>query len=110
MIERYRWGEATHGIAAYLRDAGAHRLDDDAAFGTLWRRDIGNEPLLMVEVVNHSPEPDGSYRHFFLRVAPALRPILPDGSFGAPQTLTARNAIAASFGLSGAEYVPEVET
>jgi hypothetical protein len=110
MIERYRHGHATHGVAAYLRDAGARRLDHDPAFGTLWRHDIGAEPLLMVEVRNHSPEPDGSYRHFFLRVDPVLRPILADGSFGAPQPLTTRNAVAATFGVSGAEYAPEVET
>jgi hypothetical protein len=110
MIERYRHGEATHGIAAFLRDADAHRLDHDAAFGTLWRRDIDEEPLLVVEVVNHSPEPDGSFKHYFLRVAPELRPILPDGSFGAPQPFSARNAIASTFGLKGAEYIPSVET
>ena len=110
MIERYRHGEATHGIGAYLRDADAQRLDRDAAFGTLWRRDIREEALLMVEVVNHSAEPDGAYRHFFLPVHPELRPILPDGRFGAPQPPTARNAVASTFGLRGAEYMPEVET
>jgi hypothetical protein len=110
MIERYRHGHAIHGVAAYLRDAGARRLDQDAAFGTLWRHDIGEELLLMVEVRNHSPEPDGFYRHFFLRVDPALRPILGDGSFGALQAPTARNAVASTFGLSGAEYRPAIET
>jgi hypothetical protein len=39
-----------------------------------------------------------------------LRPILPDGSVGAPQPLTARNAVASTFGLKGAEYIPNVET
>jgi hypothetical protein len=111
MIERYRAADKTHGHSAYLRDAGGVRLDDDPAFGTLWRRTArGDEPLLMVEVVNHTPEPDGSHKHHFLRVDPQVRPILADGSFGPPQALTARNAIAASFGLTGEEYMPEVET
>jgi hypothetical protein len=110
MIERYRHGEETHGIAAYLRDADALRLDQDPAFGTLWRLAVAGEPTLMVEVVNHSPEPDGAYRHFFLQVHPELRPILTDGTYGAAQPLTARNAVASTFGLSGAEYAPEVET
>jgi hypothetical protein len=110
IIERYRHGEATHGVAAYLRDAGGVRLDHDAAFGTLWRLAVAGEPTLMVEVVNHSPEPDGACRHFFLQIHPELRPILKDGNYGMPQPPTARNAVASTFGLSGAEYRPGVET
>ena len=63
----------------------------------------------MVEVANRSAEPDGSYRHFLLRVDPELRPIYEDGSFGMAQKATARNAVASTFGLSGADYMPEVE-
>ena len=111
MIERYRSGDRVHGVAAYLRDADARRLDRDPRFGTLWHLDSGHEaPTLIVEVVKHTPEPDGTCRHFWLRVDPELRPILEDGSFGAPQDATARNAVASTFGLSGAEYAPEVET
>jgi len=111
MIERYRAGEETQGIAAYLRDAGGVRLDQDEAFGTLWRRTVpGEEPFLAVEVVNHTAEPDGFYRHHFLRVDPELRPIFCDGQLGAPQRLTARNAVASSFGLCGVDYEPNVET
>jgi hypothetical protein len=111
MIERYRAGEETQGIAAYLRDSGGIRLDQDEAFGTLWRRAVpGEEPFLAVEVVNHTAEPDGSYRHHFLRVDPELRPILSDGQLGAPQRLTARNAVASGFGLRGPDYQPDVES
>ena len=110
MIERYRHGEEVRGIAAYLRDAGGVRLDHDEVFGTLWRQSVaGEEPLVMIEVVNHTPEPDGSYRHYFLRADPQLRPIHGDGTFGPPQPLTARNAIASAFGLTGPEYEPEVK-
>ncbi len=88
MIERYRCGTAVSGIAAYLRDAGAHLLDRDPGFGRLWRLDTGEAaPRLMVEVENRSPEPDGSYRHFLLRVDPELRPILGSGGFGPPPAL-----------------------
>ena len=111
MIERYRAGAETHGMAAYLRDAGGVRLDQDEAFGTLWRRTLpGEEHFVAVEVVNHTPEPDGSYKHHVLRVDPELRPILSDGQLGAPQRLTARNAVASSFGLRGVDYEPDVET
>jgi hypothetical protein len=110
-VLRYRAADETHGPPAYLRDAGGIRLDDDPGFGTLWRRSVrGDEPLLIVDVVNHTPEPDGSSKHHFLRVDPQLRPMLADGTFGPPQPLTARNAVASSFGLTGAEYDPEVET
>ena len=92
-------------------DAGGVRLDQDEAYGTLWRRTVpGEEPFLAVEVVNHTAEPDGSYKHHFLRVDPELRPILSNGQSGAPQRLTARNAVASSFGLRGADYEPDVET
>jgi len=64
----------------------------------------------MIEVVNHTPEPDGSYKHHFLRVDPHLRPILADGSFGPPQSPTARNVVASTFGLSGVESMPEQES
>ena len=111
MIERYRTGEAVQGIAAYLRDAGARRLDHDPDFGTLWHLDSAvTGPMLMVEVTNRSPEPDGAWRHFLLRVDPELRPLYADRSSGSPQQLFARNAVASTFGLSGEEYAPEVET
>jgi hypothetical protein len=47
---------------------------------------------------------------FSLQVHTELRPILTDGTYGAAQPLTARNALASTFGLIGAEYAPEVET
>jgi hypothetical protein len=98
-------------VAVYLRDADARRLDRDPCLDTLWRLDTGEAaPTLMVEVTNHSPEPDGAYRHFWLRVDPELRPILDDGGLGPPQKATARTAVASTFGLSGADYAPDVET
>jgi hypothetical protein len=110
MIDRYQHGEETFGAAAYLRDAGGKRLDHDERWGTLWRRDLDHdEPIIMVEVVNRSPEPDGTFRHYFLRVHPELCPMLADGTLGQRQHLTARNAVASTFGLRGEEYAPLVE-
>jgi hypothetical protein len=99
MIERYRHGEDTSGIAAYMRDGGGERLDHDGRYGTLWRRDARageDEPTVMVEVVNSTPEPDGSRKRYWLRVPPDMQ--------------TAREAVAWTFGLSGAEYDPAKET
>lgn len=103
MISRY-------GQVRYLRDCGAEKIHTDEC-GTLWRKTYRNdEPIIMVEVLNSTPEPDGSTKTYFLRVNPTLRPMLAGQRFGVAQTLTARNAIASTFGLTGEEYHPEVET
>jgi hypothetical protein len=66
--------------------------------------------MLMLEVENRSPEPDGSYRRFLLRVHPELRAILDDGGFGPEQAPTVRNAVASTFGVAGEEYAPQIES
>ncbi|OGT54432.1 MAG: hypothetical protein A3E01_02980 [Gammaproteobacteria bacterium RIFCSPHIGHO2_12_FULL_63_22] len=121
MIDRYRHGEEIKGAAAFLRDAGAIRLDHDERWGTLWRREVtGDEPIVVLEVVNRSREPDGSFKHYWLRVHPQLLP-LPPGDWNdemkaeflrkqKPQAVTAHNAVASLHGLRGEEYSPAVET
>jgi hypothetical protein len=97
MIERYRHGQDINGAAAFLRDAGAERLDHDARFGTLWRRAIpGDEPVVMIEVVNATREPDGRFKRYWLRVPPDMT--------------SARAAAAWTFGLPAEEYAPVQET
>ena len=97
MIERYRHGENVSGSAAYVRDAGAKRLDHDERFGTLWRRDLPNdEPIVMIEVINSTPEPDGRFKRYWLRVP--------------PDTKTAHEAVAWTFGVPAKDYAPTVET
>jgi hypothetical protein len=97
MIERYRHGEDIHGAAAFIRDAGGERLDHDERYGTLWRRNIPNdEPIVMIEVVNRTREPDGRFKHYWLRVPPTMR--------------TAREAVAWTFNMPAQQYVPEIET
>ena len=121
MVERYRAGDKVSGAAAYMFDAGGERIDHDERYGTLWRREIaGDEPIVILEVVNRSPEPDGSYRHYWLRVHPELRP-LPPGHWPdekkrawlerqKPQNLTAHAAAASLHGLRARAYRPLVET
>jgi hypothetical protein len=114
MIERYRHGEEIHGAAAFIRDAGGRRLDHDERYGTLWRLDDtparviqdsrevvsvgipGDEAIVMIEVVNRTPEPDGSFKHYWLRVPPTMR--------------TAREAVAWTFDMRAKQYAPEIET
>jgi hypothetical protein len=71
----------------------------------------------MVKVVNSTPEPDGSFNDYFLGVHPELRPLPPAGTRATawfadhpPQTLTARNAVASTFSMTGEEYFPVVQT
>jgi hypothetical protein len=90
----------------FRRDAGAKRLDHDPAFGTLWYRDLdrdgrGGQSLRRTRRLLQAL-PAARRR--------ALRPIRADGTFGEPQLLTSRNAVASTFGLRGAEYAPNVET
>ena len=106
LIERYRRGEEIHGAAAFIRDAGGERLDYDERYGTLWRRNFfvgagderrrDDEPIVMIEVVNRTPEPDGSFKHYWLRVPPTMR--------------TAREAVAWTFDMRAKQYAPEIET
>ena len=83
MIERY-------GLARFREEAGAQRLHRDR-WGTLWRVPVsGDEPVVTVEVVNSTPEPDGQHRRYELRVPPGMR--------------TALEAVAWTFGLSPRDY------
>ncbi|MFK4144051.1 DUF6745 domain-containing protein [Streptomyces sp. NPDC004065] len=89
MLEHY-------GYERYLEESGAEPVQRDEA-GVLWRIELeGDEPLVMVEVVNSTPEPDGTHRTYWLRVP--------------PRTRTAKEGVAWTFGLSEAEYVPQRET
>jgi hypothetical protein len=89
MLEHY-------GYDRYLEESGAEPVQRDRA-GVLWRIELeGDEPLVMVEVVNSTPEPDGAHRTYWLRVP--------------PRTRTAREGVAWTFGLEEADYAPERET
>jgi hypothetical protein len=97
MIERYRFGETVSGAGAYVRDAGARSLDHDERYGTLWRRDLQiDEPIVMLEVVNATPEKDGQFKRYWLRVPPTMT--------------RAREAAAWTFGLATDDYAPAIES
>jgi len=89
MLEHY-------GYDRYLAESGARPVHRDST-GVLWRIDLeGDEPVLTVEVVNSTPEPDGTYRTYWLRVPPTTR--------------TAREGVAWTFGLHPDAYEPLVQT
>jgi hypothetical protein len=85
-----------YGFERYIAEAGGTMADRDT-MGVLWRIDMpGDEPAVIVEVVNSTPEPDGTSRTYWLRVP--------------PRTRTAREAVAWTFGLTAEEYQPAKET
>ncbi|MEO3871703.1 DUF6745 domain-containing protein [Nonomuraea sp. B12E4] len=84
------------GLDRYLAASGARPVHADET-GKLWRVELpDDEPLVMVEVVNSTPEPDGTRRTYFLRVPPWVR--------------RAREGVAWTFGVAEADYRPERET
>lgn len=92
------------GEERLVREGGATLVHEDET-GRLWRREVGpafmwrgrsDEPVVMVEVANATPEPDGSRKTYFLRVP--------------PRVTTAREAVAWTFGLGAVEYRPAVES
>ena len=85
-----------YGIERYLDDAGAVPFAHDA-FGTLYRIAHRGQPsIVLVKVRNATPEPDGTWKDYFLRVP--------------PDVLTPREAVAWTFGLDAAGYAPQTET
>ena len=89
LVERY-------GASRYLLDSGAEKIHQDDC-GILYRREqAGDEPLVMVKVINSTAEPDGTFREYFLRVP--------------PDTQTAKQGVAWTFGLTEDEYCPSVES
>lgn len=73
MIEKYGWDYFVKGREPVQQDD----------WGTLWRLPGEREEVVLVEVVNATPEKDGSFAHYFLRVPPHMR--------------TAKEAVAWSF-------------
>ncbi|MFD7749930.1 DUF6745 domain-containing protein [Streptomyces sp. NPDC059698] len=85
-----------YGYDRYLTESGAEPVHRDET-GVLWRIALdGDEDVVMVEVVNSTPEPDGTYRTYWLRVPPATR--------------TAKDGVAWTFGLEGRAYAPLRQT
>ncbi|MEV4430996.1 DUF6745 domain-containing protein [Streptomyces sp. NPDC049602] len=85
-----------YGYDRYLEASGARHEHRDET-GVLWRIGLeDDEDVVMVEVVNSTPEPDGTHRTYWLRVPPTTR--------------TAREGVAWTFGLRPEAYEPLVQT
>ncbi|MGW6454501.1 DUF6745 domain-containing protein [Streptomyces sp. NPDC055078] len=85
-----------YGYERYLAESGAEPVQRDET-GVLWRIPLADdEDVVMVEVVNSTPEPDGTHRTYWLRVPPGTR--------------TAREGVAWTFGLQAEVYEPLRQT
>lgn len=85
-----------YGYERYIKESGLKPIQQDKT-GTLYRKDmINDEPLVVVCVTNSTPEPDGTYRTYWLRVPPTMD--------------TAHAAVAWTFNLTPETYKPAIET
>lgn len=66
MIERY-------GEDRYIVDSGMRAVAHDEQFGTLYfeQHNVGR-PIAKIRVINRSPEPDGSFKPYWLSINPEL--------------------------------------
>jgi hypothetical protein len=79
----------------FIAEGGAYPVSHDET-GTLWRQRWRWEAWAAVEVVNGSPEPDGTRKRYFLQVPANMR--------------SAREAVAWTYGLPEQRYRPTVRT
>jgi hypothetical protein len=85
MIERYGYGR-------YMTDCGGTLAHEDR-IGKLWRHKNSGargDEISVVEVVNGTPEPDGSFKRYFLSVPPECQ--------------TATEAVAWTYGMTEKQY------
>jgi len=85
-----------YGFEKFIQHAFPRKLQEDE-YGVLYEHRLpDDEPILVVKVTNSTPEPDGTYREYFLRVP--------------PDTETAKEGVAWSFHLEDKDYHPKKET
>jgi hypothetical protein len=73
MLDRYGWSR-------YISDSGAQVVDQAPADheivglrgARLLRKELAGEPepIVYLDMINSSPEPDGSYKHYLQRIDP----------------------------------------
>lgn len=79
----------------FIEQGGAYRVAQDET-GILWRQRWRWEAWAAVEVINGTPEPDGTHKHYFLQVPPTVR--------------SPREAVAWTYGLSERHYRLSIRT
>ena len=94
MVQRF-------GFDRYVTEIGAKLVSTDS-IGKLWRVE-DEAPFHLAEVINSTPEPDGTVKTYFL-------PMPDQNDLTGKPLKNCREAIAWSFGLHEKEYRPSVQT
>lgn len=87
------------GYGRYLKEANSKLIDKHIRNGRverLWESDFGYKKAKIIEVINATPENDGTYKHYFFQVPSRIN--------------SAAEAVASLYGLDPDEYNPTVET
>ena len=93
-IRRILWER--WGTNYCVEQLNLEKLDSDE-WGELWQGDTGDsEVAKFVKVINSTPEPDGHFKDYWLRVPPDI--------------ITAKAGIAWTFGLKSEQYIPSIMT
>lgn len=97
-VERRRAVIEVLGFERLTREVGSGVPASEDDYGRLWRLGplLDDEEYVVVEVVNSTPESDGSFRRYFLRVPPVVK--------------TPREAIAWTFEMGTREYLLAAES
>jgi hypothetical protein len=85
-----------YGVERFMVEAGALMVCEDEVGQLFVREIVDDEPIVMVRVKNSTPEIDGTYKHYMLRVPPSVR--------------TPKEAIAWTFDMEESSYAPSIET
>lgn len=93
-IRRILWER--WGTNYCVKQLNLEKLSSDE-WGELWQGDTGDDELAkFVKVINSTPEPDGHFKDYWLRVPPDI--------------ITAKAGIAWTFGLESEQYIPSIMT
>lgn len=62
------------GFEKFIKEGIAEVIDEHVEYGTLYRLpgETPSEPMVLLKVVNSTPEPDGSFSDYYLRVPPNM--------------------------------------
>lgn len=62
------------GFQTFIDKGIADLINDDPEYGTLYRLpgETPSEPMVLLKVVNSTPEPDGTFSDYYLRVPPEM--------------------------------------
>jgi hypothetical protein len=84
------------GLGRYITEMNIKPCDVDPMFGELYVFNFPTETYTVVKVINSSPELDGSFKPYYIRVQNHIH--------------SAHQAVAWTFGMTTFDYYPQIET